>query len=120
MFTAISTASMLGIMASTYYFQNKESDNDHEKIKKIADNIGLYVTENKQKQSIRIYRKTKKENYSEYIYKIPLGLSFKRFEENKQVFIDGLNNKRDRKSTRLNSSHVSISYAVFCLKKKTN
>src|SRR5699024_8440320 len=26
----------------------------------------------------------------------------------------------DRKSTRLNSSHVSISYAVFCLKKKHN
>src|SRR5689334_24383368 len=26
--------------------------------------------------------------------------------------------KRDRKSTRLNSSHSSISYAVFCLKKK--
>src|SRR5437660_3891134 len=25
---------------------------------------------------------------------------------------------RDRKSTRLNSSHVAISYAVFCLKKK--
>src|SRR5699024_12111089 len=27
---------------------------------------------------------------------------------------------KDRKSTRLNSSHVSISYAVFCLKKKKN
>src|SRR5215510_11356371 len=27
---------------------------------------------------------------------------------------------QDRKSTRLNSSHVAISYAVFCLKKKTN
>src|SRR5699024_11325531 len=27
--------------------------------------------------------------------------------------------EKDRKSTRLNSSHVSISYAVFCLKKKT-
>src|SRR5690348_18314789 len=26
--------------------------------------------------------------------------------------------RRDRKSTRLNSSHPSISYAVFCLKKK--
>src|SRR5439155_26542711 len=26
----------------------------------------------------------------------------------------------DRKSTRLNSSHVAISYAVFCLKKKTS
>src|SRR5258707_11040846 len=28
--------------------------------------------------------------------------------------------KRDRKSTRLNSSHANISYAVFCLKKKKN
>src|SRR5437899_9555902 len=27
---------------------------------------------------------------------------------------------RDRKSTRLNSSHLGISYAVFCLKKKKN
>src|SRR5438067_13477034 len=27
---------------------------------------------------------------------------------------------KDRKSTRLNSSHVSISYAVFCLKKKNS
>src|SRR5256885_7436319 len=27
--------------------------------------------------------------------------------------------KQDRKSTRLNSSHLVISYAVFCLKKKT-
>src|SRR5207253_10938538 len=30
----------------------------------------------------------------------------------------GLRLQRDRKSTRLNSSHVAISYAVFCLKKK--
>src|SRR2546427_5712852 len=29
-------------------------------------------------------------------------------------------NLRDRKSTRLNSSHSQISYAVFCLKKKKN
>src|SRR5438034_5251555 len=28
--------------------------------------------------------------------------------------------QRDRKSTRLNSSHTVISYAVFCLKKKKN
>src|SRR5690606_41730287 len=28
--------------------------------------------------------------------------------------------KQDRKSTRLNSSHVKISYAVFCLKKKSH
>src|SRR3712207_8120436 len=29
-------------------------------------------------------------------------------------------NGEDRKSTRLNSSHANISYAVFCLKKKKN
>src|SRR5690606_40654798 len=36
-------------------------------------------------------------------------------------FTDGVligSPRRDRKSTRLNSSHVKISYAVFCLKKK--
>src|SRR5690606_39749060 len=35
------------------------------------------------------------------------------------AFLQGLNLPEDRKSTRLNSSHVKISYAVFCLKKKT-
>src|SRR5690625_6201450 len=34
--------------------------------------------------------------------------------------IHDLCREKDRKSTRLNSSHVAISYAVFCLKKKTN
>src|SRR5690606_40849509 len=34
--------------------------------------------------------------------------------------LDGGFGFRDRKSTRLNSSHVKISYAVFCLKKKKN
>src|SRR3712207_4067315 len=32
--------------------------------------------------------------------------------------VDGLELGADRKSTRLNSSHANISYAVFCLKKK--
>src|SRR4051794_41722831 len=31
---------------------------------------------------------------------------------------NNIGRRRDRKSTRLNSSHPSISYAVFCLKKK--
>src|SRR5439155_19810359 len=34
------------------------------------------------------------------------------------VHTDLFERQRDRKSTRLNSSHVAISYAVFCLKKK--
>src|SRR3712207_8117845 len=32
--------------------------------------------------------------------------------------IEGFREQRDRKSTRLNSSHANISYAVFCLKKQ--
>src|SRR5699024_12512336 len=35
-----------------------------------------------------------------------------------QVVKEAIGSSEDRKSTRLNSSHVSISYAVFCLKKK--
>src|SRR5256885_7306538 len=34
--------------------------------------------------------------------------------------LPGPHRSGDRKSTRLNSSHLVISYAVFCLKKKTN
>src|SRR3712207_8748265 len=35
-----------------------------------------------------------------------------------QLFVDSQRRLSDRKSTRLNSSHANISYAVFCLKKK--
>src|SRR3712207_8331618 len=36
----------------------------------------------------------------------------------RQDFVVSARAARDRKSTRLNSSHANISYAVFCLKKK--
>src|SRR3712207_6926180 len=36
------------------------------------------------------------------------------------IVVIGDRAKGDRKSTRLNSSHANISYAVFCLKKKKN
>src|SRR5690625_8037301 len=42
-----------------------------------------------------------------------------RLEEDGLYFV-GRVDDQDRKSTRLNSSHVAISYAVFCLKKKNN
>src|SRR5690242_15353108 len=38
----------------------------------------------------------------------------------KHVMHERIQHLQDRKSTRLNSSHMSISYAVFCLKKKKN
>src|SRR5690625_6243088 len=40
------------------------------------------------------------------------------FIEDENVLSPDATATRDRKSTRLNSSHVAISYAVFCLKKK--
>src|SRR3712207_7817113 len=36
------------------------------------------------------------------------------------VILEFLSSVEDRKSTRLNSSHANISYAVFCLKKKNS
>src|SRR5699024_11679258 len=42
---------------------------------------------------------------------------FQRVHEVPRRLVEHLACIRDRKSTRLNSSHVSISYAVFCLKK---
>src|SRR5438270_7906866 len=56
---------------------------------------------------------------------LPYSLSFSTREEKSEspdsrmnVPISGRVKTRDRKSTRLNSSHSQISYAVFCLKKK--
>src|SRR5260221_6100444 len=40
-------------------------------------------------------------------------------EAEADMLSDGAGDEEDRKSTRLNSSHTVISYAVFCLKKKT-
>src|SRR3712207_817953 len=49
------------------------------------------------------------------------GLSYDFYKEGCKVYmgsVDGELVTKDRKSTRLNSSHANISYAVFCLKKK--
>src|SRR5699024_11778318 len=48
---------------------------------------------------------------------LTLRLELRRFQDHQ---ISKTYHCADRKSTRLNSSHVSISYAVFCLKKKKN
>src|SRR3712207_7158239 len=40
------------------------------------------------------------------------------YEEEQRLVLGANTFREDRKSTRLNSSHANISYAVFCLKKK--
>src|SRR3712207_9350568 len=47
-----------------------------------------------------------------------LDLSFKRIQFTPDLMPADITGTEDRKSTRLNSSHANISYAVFCLKKK--
>src|SRR5690242_21052826 len=48
------------------------------------------------------------------------GLSFQEGYKGNWARLTAAAPEVDRKSTRLNSSHMSISYAVFCLKKKKN
>src|SRR3712207_7648980 len=52
------------------------------------------------------------------LYRPPLGV--RPIPDDDDVARLHLPTHRDRKSTRLNSSHANISYAVFCLKKKKN
>src|SRR3712207_8537531 len=47
------------------------------------------------------------------------GLQLSGLELNRKTLSEIAIHEPDRKSTRLNSSHANISYAVFCLKKKT-
>src|SRR5690606_41360888 len=51
-------------------------------------------------------------------YRVGVGEEFPMAERLRREFERGCRYGEDRKSTRLNSSHVKISYAVFCLKKK--
>src|SRR5256885_5264470 len=46
------------------------------------------------------------------------GCVSRRTMEHELIFLCIFDSSKDRKSTRLNSSHLVISYAVFCLKKK--
>src|SRR5699024_12254671 len=59
-------------------------------------------------------------NYIDIWTRIPLATFIKNTAKITLIvtFLQLLTSSLDRKSTRLNSSHVSISYAVFCLKKK--
>src|SRR5690349_24254274 len=52
--------------------------------------------------------------------KAPLACTPERSATSRLASLKLARRRIDRKSTRLNSSHVEISYAVFCLKKKKN
>src|SRR3712207_7360283 len=58
--------------------------------------------------------------YAEQVRRLgELGCTYLQFDDTSLAYLNDPD-QRDRKSTRLNSSHANISYAVFCLKKKKN
>src|SRR5699024_11551207 len=87
-----------------------------EHLRKICNEKGITVI-------VNLHQVDVAKNYSDRIVGLNTGevvFNGHPSEINKEVIqnIYGTDFDEDRKSTRLNSSHVSISYAVFCLKKK--
>ncbi|PAE20477.1 hypothetical protein CHH80_10710 [Bacillus sp. 7504-2] len=92
LFEIISTSVAAGLVGLSYF---KRTDlDDGEKIKKIAVNCGLTVKEGTEIKTIQLYRKKNHDWGSEYIYRIPLGLSFSDFEKKLDHLRDGLNNRK--------------------------
>lgn len=77
--------------------QQHVSMNDKVKLEKIFLRNKLYIEEEKKDKKKKrlpvLQRRTKKEAYTEYVYRIPLGLSFVHFLKKKTHLQDGLNNK---------------------------
>src|SRR3989442_478839 len=77
-----------------------------------------YTTLFRSKLSISKHKKESEMKFGEELYANFLNKDLNGFWKSWKSKFKSLFKKLDRKSTRLNSSHVRISYAVFCLKKK--
>jgi S-DNA-T family DNA segregation ATPase FtsK/SpoIIIE len=114
MFIEIASSAAMGTILLYLKFKNENVTNDAEKIQKIAANCGLSVKEGGQVKTIQLLRRSKRKWGVEYAYRIPLGLSFKDFEKEKERLQDGLNNKKsildltiqDLKKLKLNKTII--------------
>lgn len=127
MFAIVSSAAMGGVLLFTTLKKgNSVATNDHEKIKQICSNCGLYNKANGKKQEIVIQRKKRHKDHTEYIYKIPLGMSFQDFQDKAHILQDGLNNKKevldisldDIKQIRINKDLIQQIRVLLAKKKK--
>lgn len=89
---AIGILAASGLLGWTY--AETAGMSEGKKISRIANNCGLYVKEGKKMQTIQLLRKSRKTWGVEYVFRIPLGKSFKDFQDKKSVLEDGLNNRR--------------------------
>lgn len=103
-FEIISTVAVTGIGGYAFFKKSGMTlaTNDAAKIKRIFENANLGVKEEGRKKTIRLHRKRRINGGLEYVYQMPLGMSFKEVESNKNVIEDGLN---------VQSGGISISLA---------
>src|SRR5699024_11754600 len=101
------------------------SYNQHMHVLVCVESTYFYNTENyvNQKQWIQFWKRAMKLDYDPNV-KVQMIRPKNKHKSDIKSAIDEtakypVKDTEDRKSTRLNSSHVSISYAVFSLKKKT-
>jgi len=92
LFEITTTSLMAGLVGYSYLKKNGLSDVD--KIQKICLNCGLTIKEGSDTKTIQLYRKKKYDWGTEYVYRIPLGLSFQDFEKRIHHLRDGLNSKK--------------------------
>ncbi|MCA1029208.1 DUF2075 domain-containing protein [Cytobacillus kochii] len=86
----ISSALVGGVVGASYLYKMGMGGNDTQKFVRIADNAGLV---SKDGRKIRIHRRTVKENYVEYVFQLPQGLSVNDFQLKLDHFQDGINAK---------------------------
>jgi energy-coupling factor transporter ATP-binding protein EcfA2 len=95
MFFSIVSSVALGGLVVYSHLTKTGNINDATKIQRIAKNCGLFIKEGKEERTIQLYRRHKNKWGTEYVYRIPLGLSFKDFEKKIDQFQDGINNKKN-------------------------
>src|SRR5690625_6894955 len=85
-------------------------------LKGILDGCLLAIIKNKEVYGYELAEKLESYGFRDFsegtIYPLLMRM------QKQELLYSTLRKSTDRKSTRLNSSHVAISYAVFCLKKK--
>jgi hypothetical protein len=114
---------MSGLLTFTLLDGNGTSEAS--RIQRIANNCGLTVLEAGKRRTIQLLRRSRHAWGTEYVYRIPLGLTLEDFQKKKQHFEDGLNNKRgvlditltDIKSLRLRTDILDQIKALFASKK---
>jgi hypothetical protein len=94
MFFSIVSSMVVGGLVVYSHLNKTGNISDAAKIQRIARNCGLFIKEGKEEKTIQLFRRHKNKWGTEYVYRIPLGLSFKDFEDKLDNFNDGINNKK--------------------------